>query len=466
MNSNETVAQQLAAFIGGLDYDHLSAEVTRYEKTLLLDQLGCQLIGSTVDWNQTAYRFITENKSDGAATVVNYGNKVPVDDAVFVNGTFAQGCELDDYYDQGGGHPGAASVPVALALAEKEPIDGKRFLTAMAAGYEIGWRVGRALLPEMMRRGYHAQGVVGVFIAAATAGKLLRLDNEKMTHALAIAGSHASGTMEYDQSGGEVKRVHNGMACSGGVRSAMLAAMGLTGPPTIFEGERGILKVFSGICNTAPITEDLGSDSAVLHAAIKRFPVNASQHSPIELLDNLLKKHKFSPDEVQTIEVGVNEAVTLHSGTIYEPTEVIEAQFSLRFSLALRILKGSNDLKFYLDPQLWRDPEVLALGKKINLYPDPTAQKEKRFACRMKITLAGGNVIDGYLPSPKGSFYNPLSQDEVKEKFIRLGSTVLSEDRLNSLIEKVDNIEKEEDTSRLASLLSHQSEISRRQNVN
>ena len=84
----------------------------------------------------------------------------------------------------------------------------------------------------------------------------------------------------------------------------------------------------------------------------------------------------------------------------------------------------------------------------------------------MKITLADGNVIEGYLPSPKGSFHNPLSPDEVREKFIRLGSTVLSEDRLNSLIEKVDNIEKEEDTSRLGALLSHQSEISRRQNVN
>src|SRR5258707_1551248 len=441
MSSNGTVAQQLAAFIGALDYGQLPVEVRRYGKTLLLDHLGCQLIGSDVDWNQTAYRFITENKSGGAATVVNYGNKVPVDDAVFVNGTFAQGCELDDYYDQGGGHPGAASVPVALALSEKEkePVDGKRFLTAIAAGYEIGWRVGRGLLPEMMRRGYHAQGVVGVFIAAATAGKLLRLDNERMTHALAIAGSHASGTMEYDQSGGEVKRVHNGMACSGGMRSAMLAAMGLTGPPTIFEGERGILKVFSGICNTAQITEGLGSDSAVLHAAIKRFPVNASQHSPIELLDDLVKKHRFTPNDVQKIEVGLNEAVTLHSGTIYEPTEVIEAQFSLRFSLALRILKGSNELKFYLDPQLWRDPDVLALGEKINLYPDPTAKKEKRFACRMKITLAGGNVIDGYLPSPKGSFYNPLSKNEVRETVIMLGSAVLSEDRLNSLIEKVDN---------------------------
>src|SRR5581483_7746480 len=253
-------------------------------------------------------------------------------------------------------------------------------------------------------------GVVGVFIAAAMAGKLLGLDVEKMTNALAIAGSHASGTMEYDQSGGEVKRVHNGIACAGGVRSALLAAAGLTGPPTIFEGERGILRVFSGACNTAPLVEGLGTDCAVLHAAIKRFPVNASQHSPIELLDALMSAHKFAARDVEKIEAGVNEAVTLHSGTIYEPTEVIEAQFSLRFSLAVRLLKGSNDLGFYLDSKLWRDPQVLALGKKINLYADPTARNEKRFACRMKISLAGGKAVEGYLPAPKGNFHNPLSE--------------------------------------------------------
>ena len=86
---------------------------------------------------------------------------------------------------------------------------------------------------ELMRRGYHAQSAVGVFIAAAVAGKILHLNSEQMTHALAIAGSHAGGTMEYDQSGGEVKRMHNGMACSGGLRSAMTADKGLTGPPTV-----------------------------------------------------------------------------------------------------------------------------------------------------------------------------------------------------------------------------------------
>ncbi len=115
-----------------------------------------------------------------------------------------------------------------------------------------------------------------------------------MTHALAIAGSHAGGTMEYDQSGGEVKRLHNGMACCGGLRSALLAQIGLTGPPTIFEGERGILRVLSGGCNVDPSSKIFTSGKKILrcyHAAMKRFPVNASQHSPIELLD------QSSPDE-------------------------------------------------------------------------------------------------------------------------------------------------------------------------
>jgi 2-methylcitrate dehydratase PrpD len=456
MSSKETVAQKLSAFVCGMDYEKLPAEVIDRLKDLLLDQLGCQLIGSTLEWNQSVYKFVKENKHGGPATIVNHGDKVPVDDAALVNGTFGQGCELDDYYDQGGGHPGAASVPVAMALAEKTCVSGQNFLTAMAAGYEIGWRVGRGLLPEMMRRGYHAQGVVGVFIAAATAGKLLQLDPDRLTHALAIAGSHASGTMEYDQSGGEVKRMHNGIACSGGLRSAMTADKGLTGPPTIFEGERGILKVFSGESRTGVITRAMGIDFAVLHAAIKRFPVNASQHSPIELLDKLVRENRFQPKEVKKIEVGVNEGVILHGGTIYEPKEVIEAQFSLRFSLALRLLKGSNELKFYLDSNVWRDPAVLAMGRKIELFADPTAVKERRFACRMRISLLSGNVVEGSLPSPKGNFSNSLSKQEITEKFLGMASSVLSQEKLNRIIEKVEKVETEEDMSSFGSLLSAQ----------
>ncbi len=456
-SAQPTAAQNLAQFICELSYRHIPAGAVSRSRELLLDQLGCQLIGASMPWNQPVYQFIKSAKSGGPAPIVKYGNDVPLDDAVLVNGTFAQGCELDDYYDQGGGHPGAATVPIILALAHKQSVSGKELITAMVAGYEVGWRVGRALLPEMMQRGYHAQSVVGVFIAAAAAGKILHLDPEKMTHALAIAGSHAGGTMEFDQSGGEVKRLHNGMACCGGLRAALLAQLGLTGPPTIFEGERGILKVMSGKCDIDPIVKDLqtGSENlALYHAATKRFPVNASQHSPIELLDQLARTHNIDPRQVTKIKVEVNEGILLHGGTIYQPKEVVEAQFSLRFSLALKFLKGNNDLEHYLDAAMWSDPMMLEIGKKIELVADPTAMGPRRFACRMIIQLSDGREIRDSLAAPKGSYKNPLSAGELQEKFYRLGRTALDEARLGSIAAAVERIEKAQSVAALSSLMT------------
>jgi len=454
---DQTAAQQLAAFICDLDNRHVPVDAFARCRDLLLDQLGCQLIGASMQWNQPVYRFVKDTKSGGPARIIKYGDRVPLDDAVLVNGTFAQGCELDDYYDQGGGHPGAASVPVILALAQKQRVSGPELIRAMVAAYEVGWRVGRALLPELMRRGYHAQSTVGVFIAAAAAGKILRLNPVQMTHALAIAGSHAGGTMEFDQSGGEVKRLHNGMACCGGLRSALLAQMGLTGPPTIFEGERGILKVMSGGCNVEPIVKDIqpGSGSlALYHAAMKRFPVNASQHSPIELLDNLIRANNIEPRQIAKIAVGVNEGILLHGGTIYQPKEVIEAQFSLRFSLALRLLQGNNDLQHYLDPAMWENAAMLDIGKKIELYGDPTAVGARRFACQMKIHLTDGREVAGSLAAPKGNYNNPLSADEMREKFFRLGANALPRERLDEIVKRVAVMERQDDITPLVELLS------------
>jgi 2-methylcitrate dehydratase PrpD len=454
MNSTETVAQKLGMFVSHLEYEDLPADVVNRTKDLLLDQLGCQLLGSTVEWNQPVYEFVKENNSGGLGSIVNHGDRVRVDDAVFVNGTFGQGCELDDHFDRGGGHPGAASIPVAMALSEQTRVDGKTFISAIVAGYEIGWRVGQGLLPQMQRRGFHSQSVIGVFMAAATAGKILHLNPAQITTTFAIAGSHACGTMEFDQTGGEVKRMHAGLACSGGIRSAMLAGLGLTGPPTIFEGEKGILRSFGGECNTESMTKGLGSEFAVMHAAIKRFPVIAGQHSPIELLSKLIEENGIQPKEVQKIEVGVNETLLMHVGVIYEPKQVIEAQMSLRFSLSIRLLKGSNDLRLYVDPRLWRDPEVLELGRKIHLFADPTARDgEHKFVCKMRISLSGGRVIEGYLPYHKGTPRNPLSREEVRKKFLTLGHELLPKETLDRIIDKVENIELEEDISNLVHLM-------------
>ncbi|HXG50042.1 MAG TPA: MmgE/PrpD family protein [candidate division Zixibacteria bacterium] len=449
----QTVAERLAKFVCDLDFRRLPSEVVRRAKEHVLDQLGCQLLGSTVPWNRPVYEFVRRYKPGGPATIIGHGDRVPPDDAALVNGTFGQGCELDDYYDQGGGHPGAASVAVAMALAEVAGFPGRDFITAIVGGYEIGWRVGRGLLPGMMRRGYHSQGVVGVFIAAATAGKILRLDASSMSHALAIAGSHAGGTMEYDQTGGEVKRLHSGMACCGGMRSAALAGMGLTGPRSIFEGERGILKVFGDQERTEVITDRLGDEFAVTHAAIKRFPVNASQHSPIEALSKLIEEHSIRPEQVECIRVHLNEGVILHGGSIYEPNEVIQAQFSLRFSLALRLLKGNNNLEHYLNPRLWHDQAILAIGRKIELVADPTATGKRRFACTMRISLKGGRTVESSIVLPKGTLENPFSTEEVRRKFLQLGAGAVDSEKLEKIVEFVDTIEAAKNVGALASLL-------------
>ncbi len=454
MNSDETVAQKLGKFVSQLKYEELSADVIDRTKDIVLDQLGCQLLGSTVEWNQPVYKFIKENKPGGPSSIVNHGDRVPVDDAVFVNATYGQGCELDDHYDRGGGHPGAASIPVAMSLGELKHIDGKTFMSAIAAGYEIGWRAVLGLLPQMHRRGFHSQSTIGVFVAAASAGKVLQLNPSQMTNTLAIAGSHAGGTMEFDQSGGEVKRMHAGLACSGGVRSAMLAVLGLTGPPTIFEGKRGVLRSFGGECNPEPMTKDLGAQFGVMHAAIKSFPVIAGQHSPIQLLSKLIDENGIRPGEVKKIEVGANEVFLMHVDTIYEPKQVIEAQVSLRFSLAIRVLKRSNDLRLYMDPRVWRDPEVLEMERKIQFYIDPAAKDgEHKFLCNMKVTLLDGRVLEGSVPYHKGTPKNPLSREEVQQKFLSLGDGILPKSTLESILDKVENLDREEDISKLNRLM-------------
>jgi 2-methylcitrate dehydratase PrpD len=150
----------------------------------------------------------------------------------------------------------------------------------------------------------------------------------------------------------------------------------------------------------------------------------------------------------------VNEGVLLHGGAIEQPREAIEAQFSLRFSLGVRLLKGSNDLAFYLDPKVWQDPEILTIGKKTKLSADPTATGPKRFACRMKITRTHGNAVEGYLPAPKGTAANPLTKEEVRNKFRRLGTSILSEKQLDGIVEKVDRLELENDVSAIVRLLA------------
>jgi len=447
------ITEQLAIHTAKVRYEDIPPEAIEKAKDCILDQIGVELIGSTLEWNKIAYRYVADMGGRGESTVVHYGKKVPTLDAAFVNATFGQGCELDDVGFAAGGHPGAATVPVALAVGEKQHSSGKDFLAAVVVGWDVMYRLLAAVRPSSGKRGFHSHGIGAPFGAMATAARLLGLNDGQMLHAFGIAGMHSSGTMEYDQTGGEVKRVIAGIAARGGIQSALLAQLGLTGPPTIIEGKRGFLKVFADGVEPEGITRDLGREFKIMRIWFKLYPCVATVQGVIYTLGKLIDEHRFTADDVEEIQVGISETSLSHGGAIYEPHDTATAQFSLPFSLAIRLLKNDNDLSFYMDPKLWTDPKVLALAKKVKSYADPNAKKDQNYNTTMEVRLTNGKTYKAFEPYPPGSPLNRVSRDVLRAKFRKMARAVLPDERIDKLIEAVDRLETCNDTAQLIPLL-------------
>jgi len=447
------ITEKLAAHAVKARYQDLPPEAIEKAKDCILDQIGVELIGSTLEWNRIAYQYVADMGGRGESTVVNYGIKVPALDAAFVNATFGQGCELDDVGFAAGGHPSAATVPVALAMGEKLRSTGKDFLTAVVVGCDVMYRLLAAVRPSSGRRGFHSHGIGAPFGAMATAARLLGLNDGQMLHAFGIAGMHSSGTMEYDQTGGEVKRVIAGIGARSGIQAALLAQRGLTGPPTIIEGKRGFLKVFADEVEPDEITRGLGRDFKIMRIWFKIYPCVATVQGVIYTLSKLIEEHRFGADDIDEIRVGISDTSLSHGGAIYEPRDTASAQFSLPFSLAIRLLKNDNDLSFYMDPKLWSDPKVLALAKKVKSYADPNAKKDQNYNTTMEVKLTNGRSYKAFEAYPPGSPLNMVSREVLREKFRKMARTVLSEQRIDTVIDAVDRLESCDDTAQLLRLV-------------
>jgi 2-methylcitrate dehydratase PrpD len=204
--------RQLAEFLAKTNYQDLPGPVIQKTKELIMDQLGVALASSTLPWNRKVLEYVQDMGINGESRVVGTPYQTALEYAALVNGTFGHGFELDDYCTPCGAHVGCVVFPAALAVGAKVGATGAEFLGAFALGAETVIRVGFAFTVRgIAARGFHSTSVYGPFGAAAAAAKLLKLNKESLTYALGIAGSHCSGTTEYDQTGGDIKRLHAGM---------------------------------------------------------------------------------------------------------------------------------------------------------------------------------------------------------------------------------------------------------------
>jgi 2-methylcitrate dehydratase PrpD len=444
----------LAEFVADIKYGDLNHKVIKKAKELILDQLGCQLAFATLPWSKIIYKYV-EAKHGGieTSTVNYYGLKTVTEDAVFANATFGHGFEMDDDEAHTMSHPGVVVIPSALAIGEAKGINGKEFLTAVVVGYDAMLRVGMSAV-SMMNRGFHATAVSGPFGAAAAASKIMGHNSELVLNAFSIAASEAGGISEYTVSGGSVKRLHAGFAAQSGVKAAVLSNLGVTGPAAALEGKKGFLQAFGDEYSPDEITKELGTEFRILWTGHKPYCCCAAQHTTIDAISEIIREYPVYKEEIEEIIVEQMPREISAIGNIVQPEDIISAQFSGRFGIALRLIRGSNGFKDYSEDNI-RDPELLDLASKITYEADYEMEKMPPGAAPTRITmrLKNGSTYTSRVDYAKGTPENPMTLDEIAEKFRMLASTVISQKQVEEIIGMVNDLENLKNVQSLIELL-------------
>ncbi|MGH7823730.1 MAG: MmgE/PrpD family protein [Candidatus Binatia bacterium] len=448
----------LAEYIAGLSYKDIPQEVVSHVKFCLIDSFGCALFGSTLPWGKIITSFAKEMGKGKGALIWGDGAEVPSTSAPLANGTLIHSFEMDDLHRVGVIHPGAEAIPAADALVRKAGnVDGKRFLTAVVAGYEVGCRVAMTGGASQLRRGFHPSATSGTFAAGAAAAKMLRLNPVKAVHALGIAGTQAAGLMAA-QHASMVKRMHPGRSAQAGVYGGLLAAKGFTGVEDILEAPYGgFCSTFVDKPNLFHLTQDLGEWFETLNVGFKPYPCCGSNHTSIDALKKILGEHpEVSGENIERIRIRTTRATKLHVGWPYEPKSMTTAQMNLPFCVAVLL----HDREFFVDQvteESIRRRDVLATTKKIEVIEDPQFEvlgDEGRHGVELEVQLLDGKSYSEKVLHAKGSDKHPMTREQVLQKFRLLASRVLSRSRVEKLEHTLLRLEKLDDARKIGKLLS------------
>ncbi|HMD63837.1 MAG TPA: MmgE/PrpD family protein [Stellaceae bacterium] len=431
--AHETV--RLAEYAAALRYQDLPGPVVEQAKDCIIDTVAAAICGAAMPWSRIVIDYAERTGPGGKCHILGRsGPAVQAPAAALANGALAHAFELDSLTRPGAGaHPGATVLPPALAIAQERGADGRALIAAFVAGNEVMIRIGRATGHTNEARGFHAPGTTGPFGAAVAAGHLLRLGPAAMTNALGIAGSLCGGLLEFARGdGGMVKRLHLGRASEAGVLAASLAAAGFAGPRTVLEGEFGFLRVFCTKWDEAELTRGLGEAFVVSSTVLKRYPCHATAHSAVRAVHDLQAEHGFSGPDIEAITVtGTERMVERHN--ILEPADLMLAQYSIPFSVALALCREARDPESW-DETALADPQVRALCRRVRLVP---AGEHDEMASTVTIALTDGRRLEGRAES------GMLEPGELADKFLRLTRGRLGERGATVGYERLQRLEDE-----------------------
>jgi 2-methylcitrate dehydratase PrpD len=392
-------------------------EMRETAEKLVIDIAGLCIAARESDYVKSA---LAAWESGGACSAIGHGRSLDAAGAAFVNGTAAHGEDFDDTFEGGPVHAGAVIVPAILAVAEREKIPGKDALRGIAVGLELTCRASLVAPKLIHKAGFHPTAVLGTMGAAAGVAVALNLKKTELVNALGIAGSMASGIIEYLAEGTWTKRLHPGWAAQSGIRAADLARNGFIGPRTVFEGTHGL---YHGFANTtqgdwAKLVDGFGKRWLAAGIAFKLYACGTMTHPYIDCASRLGKKV-----QLEDIEEVVCEAA---EGTVHRlweplaskqsPPNAYAAKFSQPYCIAAGFVLGHAGLEAFTEERV-RDPRLRALAAKVRYEIDPDNPYPNGFTGHVKVKLKNGKTLEERQPHIRGGTHEPLSRADVEEKF-------------------------------------------------
>jgi 2-methylcitrate dehydratase PrpD len=426
-------AERLAEWSSALKLDEIPAEVVASAKLHLLDAVGTGLAALAFGQMEAARTVALEMGGEEEATALGLPRRIGAGAAALANGATMHALDFDDTHEVTLVHSSVVVGAAVLAVGEATGASGSEVLAAAIGGYEISSRVGLAAPGELHLKGFHPTSVCGVFAAAAGAARLRGLTVEQTTNALGIAGSQASGLMEYLADGSQTKPLHAGWAAHAGVTAAALAAHGATGPASVLEGRFGLLASHLGEFDEAALTAELGSRWETPLIAFKAYPCCHLSHAVLDAV----RESGLGPDGVEEIVAEVAGEVAI--GLVLEPADrklrpatPYEAKFSLPYCIAALLVRGELGLDSFTEEAI-ADQRVLELAAKVTYEVVDFGAGGSEISGGVR-ARAGGREYEARVLRPRGTPSNPMSAEEVRAKFLRNASLALPDAEAERLL--------------------------------
>lgn len=452
---SETITARISRWATDLEFDQLTDEAVHEAKRYLLDSLGCALGGYQQHDVKIALEVLEEHGGRGPATVIGTGRQMDPVSASLLNALMVRVMDYNDiYWQQDPSHP-SDIIPAAMACGERSGKGGRDLIVGIVLGHEFEMRLCEAAFPGIRERGWH-HATLTAFVSPMVAAKLLDLDWERMQHSIGISGSRMA-TLGAVTAGKltMMKNTVDPMATQSGVLAALLAEKGYSGPEHVIDGKEGLVQCMGPEWKLEFLEEGLGESFRITRCGMKAFPTEALTHAPISCTLDIIKENDLAPEEVAKVHIRslARAADILADPSKYDPRTKETADHSLPYVIAAAVADRQVTPLQFTDEKIM-DPTIRAQLEKVEVVADPEIEAlfPKLQRVIVKVVTTDGRELTKQIDYPKGDPRNPLTDQEIEEKFDALAEAVMSADRRQQLKEAVWKLESLDSISELMRL--------------